>query len=110
MDPRALASAEGAAGGITVETLQRFSPVAAVEEAGTGTISLSMLVARAGQDNPALNAQLDDFVRAALAANMPLNMLNHPAGHHGFDTLNDDARTHEILRHTLAFMREHLEE
>jgi hypothetical protein len=40
---------------------------------------------------------------------MPLDLLNHPAGYHSFDVRNDDARTREIIGHTLAFVREHLE-
>lgn len=106
MDLRPLSAAEGVAGSVPEETLRRFSPLAAVAEAGT--VSIPLLVARAGQDNPSLNAQLDAFVQAALAANMTLDVLNHPAGYHAFDTRNDDARTHEILAHTVAFVREHL--
>ena len=103
MDLRPLASEEGAAEDVSIETLSRFSPVATVERAHI--IATPMLVARAGQDHPGLNAGLDAFIQAALAANMPLDVLNHPAGYHGFDTRNDDARTHEIIRHTLAFIR-----
>ena len=108
MDLRPLASAEEMADVVTMETLKRFSPVAAVEEGGGR--SLPLLVARAGQDNPALNAGLEAFVRAALAANMTLDVLNHPAGYHAFDTRSDDARTREIIGHTLGFVREHLGE
>jgi acetyl esterase/lipase len=108
LDLRPLAGVEGVAGTVAAETLGRFSPVAAVEETGAGTTPL--LVARAGHDNPALNALCDAFVRAALAANLPLDLLNHPAGHHGFDTIDDDARTREILDHTLAFLRAHLDQ
>lgn len=110
MDLHPLASKDSAASGIAAETLRRFSPVAALEEAGANPISLPLLMARAGQDNPGLNAQFDAFVHAALAANMPLDALNHPAGYHGFDTLNDDPRTREILRRTLVFVRERLEQ
>lgn len=109
MDLRPLGTAEGMAGSLSEEaldTLRRFSPVAAVEEAVA--VAIPMLVARAGQDDPALNAGLDAFVRAALAANMTLDVLNAPAGYHAFDVRNDDARTHEIFTHTIAFMREHL--
>lgn len=106
MDLRPLASEEGIAEHVEVETLRRFSPAAAMEEAST--ISIPMLVARAGQDHPSLNAGIDAFVRAALAANLTLDVLNHPAGFHAFDTRNDDARTREIIGHTLAFVREHL--
>lgn len=106
MDLRSLSAAEGGAGSVSEATLRRFSPLAAVEEAGA--VSIPMLVARAGQDNPSLNAQLDAFVQAALKANMTLDVLNAPAGYHAFDTRNDDARTHEILGHTIAFVREHV--
>ena len=109
MDLRPLGVAEDVAGSWSEEalaTLRRFSPLAAVEEAGA--VSIPMLVARAGLDDPALNAGLDAFVRAALTANMTLDVLNAPAGYHAFDTRNDDARTHEILRHTIAFVQEHL--
>jgi hypothetical protein len=34
--------------------------------------------------------------------------MNHPNGMHGFDILNDDARTREIIKATLAFLQEHL--
>ena len=107
MDLRPLASEEGIAGSVSPETLRRFSPVAAVEN--IGKLSMPVLVARAGQDHPALNTSLDAFVAAALAANAPLDALNHPAGQHAFDTRNDDARTKEIISHTLAFIRARFE-
>ncbi|HEX8996138.1 MAG TPA: hypothetical protein VF812_08910 [Ktedonobacterales bacterium] len=107
MDLRPLASAAGVAGSVAEQTLRRFSLVAAVEERGAG--ALPLLVARAGQDNPSLNAQIDAFARAALTANLPLDLLNHPAGYHAFDTRNDDARTREILDHTLAFIHHRFE-
>jgi hypothetical protein len=34
--------------------------------------------------------------------------MNHPTGLHGFDLLNDDARSREILRATLEFVKTHL--
>jgi hypothetical protein len=38
-----------------------------------------------------------------------LDLMNHPAGRHGFDILDNDARSREIIRRTLAFLRDHLE-
>lgn len=108
MDLRPLAAEEELADSVTSETLRRFSPVAAVEN--VGKLSKPILVARAGQDHPALNKSLDAFVEAALAANAPLDVLNHPAGNHAFDTRNDDARTKEIIGHTLAFISACFEE
>jgi acetyl esterase/lipase len=67
-----------------------------------------LLVARAGLDNPWLNDGIDRFVRAALAGGATLELLSHPDGRHGFDILDDDARTRLILRRTLAFLQDHL--
>ena len=68
-----------------------------------------LFVARAGRDAiPTLNERLDRFVAAALAANAPITLLNHPAGVHGFDVENDDERSREIIRAALEFMKMHL--
>ena len=37
-----------------------------------------------------------------------LTVMNHPQGKHGFDALNDDDRSREIIRAALAFMHTHL--
>lgn len=108
MDLRPLAGAEGVPDTVSAEILRRFSPLATVEAASAGQITTPLLLARAGQDHPSLNAGLDAFVGAALKANMPLAALNHPAGYHSFDARNDDARTREILEVTLGFLRAHL--
>ena len=102
LDLRPMASEGERARDGALTRLARFSPAAAVETGAT----MPVLVARAGRDHPLLNAGVDRFIQAALAANLPLDVLNHPAGHHGFDTRDDDARTREIVRHTLAFIRE----
>jgi acetyl esterase/lipase len=66
-------------------------------------------LARAGRDSfPTLNERLDRLVAAALAANAPLTLMNHPSGVHGFDVENDDERSREIIRAAVAFMRAHL--
>jgi dienelactone hydrolase len=71
--------------------------------------TLPMFIARAGQDaNPGLNAAMDQFIAASLAANAPVTVVNHSAGEHGFDMLNDDDRSREITRGLLAFLQTHL--
>ena len=67
-----------------------------------------MLIARAGKDHPLLNVTVDTFLREALAAGVPLELLNHPTGQHGFDIMDDDARSKEILARTLEFLKNHL--
>ncbi|HVT17306.1 MAG TPA: hypothetical protein VHQ90_14150 [Thermoanaerobaculia bacterium] len=90
---------------VPIEVLESYSPVACfTAEPFAGP---PLLVARAGQDQPWLNATIDDFVRAALSANAPLDLLNHPSGRHGFDILDDHPRTHEILARTVEFVRTH---
>ena len=84
----------------------RFSATLALgEDARTAP---PLLVARAGLDNPLLNEGTDRFVRTATAGAATLDLLNHPDGRHAFDILDDDARSRQILQHTLAFLRDNL--
>jgi acetyl esterase/lipase len=93
----------GASDAITDETRRDFSPAHHVRaEAGR---TAPILVARAGLDIPWINAGIDRFVEQALAANACLDVLNHPTGRHGFDFLDDDARSREIIARTVEFLR-----
>ena len=68
-----------------------------------------LFVARAGQDSmPRLNEALDRFVAAALAANLPLTLVNHAAGPHAFDLFDDSETTRETIRAILRFLKFHL--
>lgn len=40
---------------------------------------------------------LDSFVSRALDSNIPLELMNHPQGRHGFDILDDDTRCSRSL-------------
>jgi acetyl esterase/lipase len=94
-----------AAANVSGARLDAFSPAANLNAAAA---DLPMFIARAGLDAPAINASIDLFVQKALAANAPLELMNHPQGHHGFDILDDDARTREITARAIEFMRMHL--
>lgn len=96
----------GAASGITDETRRSFSPL--LHLVGTGEEAPPLFVARAGRDNPWLNATIDRFVQEALARNAALELMTHPAGQHGFDILDDDDRSREIIARTLDFLKRHL--
>ncbi len=96
----------GAARGITDETRRDFSPVHHLAAAGEQTPPL--FVARAGRDNPWLNASIDRFVQEAPVRNAPLELMTHPAGQHGFDILDDDDRSREIIARTLDFLKRRL--
>ncbi|HWP98659.1 MAG TPA: DUF3795 domain-containing protein [Syntrophomonadaceae bacterium] len=68
-----------------------------------------MLIARAGMDQiPMLLNSLDNFIGAALANNIQIDVYNHPTGVHAFELLNDVPRTHEIIEKTLEFLKRHL--
>jgi len=90
------------------ESLSAFSPLACFE--GDAPPTAPFFLARAGQDEtPTLNASLDRFVAAAMAANASITVINHPSGEHGFDNQNDNDRSREIIRSALAFMATHLQ-
>jgi acetyl esterase/lipase len=65
-----------------------------------------ILIAKAGQDAPVLNAMIDEFRRAAESLNLPFVYFEHPTGRHAFDLFNDDKTSREIITETLAFIRE----
>lgn len=89
------------------ETLERFSPIVQIAHAPARVPPL--FLARAGQDRvPGLKDALDRFAAEALALNIPLTLVNHPQGIHGFDNQNDDERSREILAQTIAFLAKHL--
>jgi acetyl esterase/lipase len=96
----------GQAAPISADVRRTFSPLDAVAQ-GAGRVP-PVLVARGGLDHPWLNGTIDRFVQAALHAGVAVELLNHPEGRHGFDILNDDPRSKEIIRRTLDFLREHL--
>lgn len=96
---------------ISDETRRDLSPIYYLAAGGANEAKAApIFVARAGLDNPQLNGALDHFVQEALAKNLTLELMNHPAGRHGFDILDDDARSREIVARTLDFLKAHLHE
>jgi hypothetical protein len=68
-----------------------------------------MLFIRAGRDHaPGLNEALDKVVARALARNLPLSLINHATGAHGFDLDENTAISRGIVQHVLAFLQLHL--
>jgi acetyl esterase/lipase len=91
----------------TAETLERFSPITYLGE--NAERIPPVFVARAGLDQiPTMNDSIDRFVREAFERNAPLTVYNHPRGVHGFDNQTPDARSREIVRAALDFMKTHL--
>jgi acetyl esterase/lipase len=69
---------------------------------------IPLFVVRTGADNPHLNKSIEHFVCEATRRNLPLTFVNYAGGQHGFDLENDTGSSREIIRHTLAFLQEHL--
>jgi acetyl esterase/lipase len=90
---------------VTNETLREHSPLHQLTAKGTSLPPL--FIARAGLDDANLNAGIDRFVQIALAKNLNVDLTNHSQGHHGFDIEDDNARSREIIKRTLDFIREH---
>jgi dienelactone hydrolase len=68
-------------------------------------VTTPLLLVRAGQDHARINDTIDRFVSAALAANAPLELVNAPSLHHGFDVnpADDTEVTGHIIERSLAF-------
>jgi acetyl esterase/lipase len=91
-----------------LEYRKAFSAIASLPKDASGLTP--MLVVRAGRDEiPTLNDAMDRFVARALASNAPITVVNHPTGGHGFDNQNNDVRSRNIIRHSIEFMKVHLE-
>ncbi|GCE29079.1 hypothetical protein KDA_45630 [Dictyobacter alpinus] len=92
----------------TDETLRELSPICYLENDAQSIPPL--FIARSGQDRPELNSILDAFVAQAFKQNVSIAAVNHATGQHGFDFLDDNERSREIIRQTLDFIKTHLKQ
>lgn len=84
----------------------RFSPMTYLRKEGPRLPP--MFIGRAGLDAPSLNETVDRFIARALALNEMIEVMNHPSGRHGFDILDDDARSREMIARALEFIKAHI--
>ena len=106
LQQRPASVAPGSPNDLDDETRKAYSPAYHV---ATGSRPIApLLIARAGYDNPWINDSIDRFVAKALERNVSLELMNHENGRHGFDILDDDERSREILTRTLAFLKSRL--
>jgi hypothetical protein len=47
-------------------------------------------------------------VQEALARNVSIEVMNHPQGRHGFDILDDNPRSREIIGRAIEFLKARL--
>jgi hypothetical protein len=64
---------------------------------------LPIQIVRAGMDQPGLMREIDAFVARALAANVPISVVNHPSGEHPFEQSTSRAGA-SVVESTLAFL------
>jgi dienelactone hydrolase len=67
-----------------------------------------LLVVRAGRDHPQLNRTIDQFLSAAAARRLAVELAHQPDGHHAFDVADDTDASREVIRRVLAFLGDHL--
>ena len=90
---------------ITDDVIREFSPLHRLE--GAHGAFAPIFIARAGRDEPGLNVAVDRFIQEAVARKATLDFSNHTEGQHGFDVLDDNERTREIISRTLEFIKAH---
>ncbi len=100
---------DGATEVATASATFRFVNPCAERSLGDLADDVPILIGRAGRDEMAgLNQSLDRFVAAALSANLPLTVVNHPSGPHGFDLFDDGAASKRVVRAVLGFLGDSL--
>ena len=67
-------------------------------------LDLPVLFVRAGLDQPQLNHAMDLAISRGLIANAPWTVLNDPAGHHGFDFVDHNDVSREMVGETFRFL------
>ncbi|MEO8028347.1 MAG: hypothetical protein ABI823_17830 [Bryobacteraceae bacterium] len=92
------------------EDPSRTSIKSAVFYYGTGPVAkwrldLPVQMVRAGLDRPGLNRGIEELSASALKSNAPFTVLNHPGGHHGFEAIDDDDTSREVIAQTLRFLK-----
>jgi acetyl esterase/lipase len=68
-----------------------------------------ILIARAGNDSPALNATIDRFVAEALSHDVPIEVHNIKGVPHAFDVQSPAPEVRAVIARTIAFLKENLE-
>ena len=72
-------------------------------------VDVPLLLVRAGLDaSPGLNEALDRVIKRGLERNLPLTVINHATGEHGFDVDEDAPISVDIIQQTLGFLHRHL--
>ncbi len=82
-----------------------FSPMTYLNK----NVEVPLFIARAGLDQQ-VNETIDRFVESARSVGVAIEMADHRTGQHGFDILDDDDPSRQIIARTLAFIKANLGE
>ena len=89
-----------------VDSLLRYSPAEALTGENAQRLP-PLFLARAGRDQiPGLNGSIERFMRRAIENNVTIDFAIHREGQHGFEFTNHDERSRQIIRESLAFVRQ----
>lgn len=71
--------------------------------------STPILIVRAGKDSYTIILKsIDEFVKSLLAKNIHLELINYPDGQHGFDIVDDNTTSKQIIARTVEFFKREL--
>jgi len=82
--------------------------VSAVRQLAVARHLPAFLLARVGNEHPALARSVQLFVDAANSAGLDISVVDYLEGQHGFDVVDDTERSRELVLDTVAFFRGHL--
>lgn len=72
-------------------------------------IEMPILIVRAGQDQiPGTNKSINQFVGAALEANLPISLVNLPNAVHAFDIMDDQESSRNAIKSMVEYVKLHL--
>ncbi|MGH7469695.1 MAG: alpha/beta hydrolase [Longimicrobiales bacterium] len=71
---------------------------------GEPRLDVPVFIVRAGLDNSQLNAAIDSLALRLVNTGVPVTLVTHPAGAHGFDVIDNDAMSIGIIEQTLDFI------
>lgn len=63
--------------------------------------NLKILIAKAGKENPHIVKRVDAFIAYCQNTGCTVEVVEHPAGHHGFEIFNRDEVSRQIIQMTL---------
>ena len=64
-----------------------------------------IMLVRAGLDRPDVLTRTAEFVRNAINANLPLQLINYPLGHHGFEIIDNNDTSRGIIDQAFLFLK-----